>query len=130
MALLSKEEHEGLLRRIAESGGATPDMLDEIQKLRDDYDEREGMLRRESETYDGEDNPGEEVESRGESAVDAEDVSRETNDDWREKYEDIRRKYIERFFTTPEEVKEEQTEDVKEDGENVSYETLFKRKEG
>lgn len=110
----SKEEHEGLLKQIAETGGDTENMLDLIQKLRDDYDERIGMENKIQE---------DETELGGEK--------------WKEKYEELRRKYIDRFFATPEEakkdmyeVKEEAKEDVKRDGKKVSFEELFEEREG
>lgn len=49
--MLKKEEHENLLKQIADSGGDTANMLDLMQKLRDDFDEREGMLKKYSEKY-------------------------------------------------------------------------------
>lgn len=146
MALLSKEEHEGLLRRIAETGGATPEMLEDIQKLRDEYDERMGELRRYGERRDKDRPEGSEEEERKLDREDRRDEREDRRDDrddvesrgerevdptdWRGKYEEIRKKYIDRFFTSPEEVKEDQEEDVKRDGEKVTFEELFKEREG
>ena len=42
-----------ILRRIMETGGLTPDMEEDIQRLRDDFDERESILKKYGETYDG-----------------------------------------------------------------------------
>lgn len=124
---MTKDEHEALLRRIAETGGATPEMLDDIQKLRDEYDEREGMLKRYGETYDGENREREDSAPEGRRDGDKEEVSRE-DIDWRGKYEEIRKKYIDRFFSSPEKAKEEQEEDVTKDGESMTYEELFKER--
>lgn len=118
--MLSKDEHENLLKAIADSGGDTANMLDLMQKLRDDYDEREGMLAKYGETRDGEDAEGK----------DEERTEGETKVDWRAKYDDLEKRYKERFFTTREEVKEEQTEDIKEDGKEYEYEKLFEEREG
>lgn len=106
MALI-KEEHENLLRAIAETGGATDNMLELIQKLRDDYDEREGMLKRYEEDKD---------------------KTVEFNvDDWvkRSDYDELRRKYLDRFFGKEvEEIKDEEKEpDVK------TIDDLFERKD-
>lgn len=58
----------------------------------------------------------------------------EGQEDWETKYKENdeawRKKYRERFFSTPEDVKEEQKENVKEDGEKRSFEDLFEEREG
>lgn len=58
-------------------------------------------------------------------------------EEWQKKLDDLdaswRDKYKARFFegqTTPQEVKDEQTEDVKDDGESVTFEDLFEEREG
>ena len=118
--MLKKEEHENLLKQIADSGGDTANMLDLMQKLRDDFDEREGMLKKYGEKYDGENSPKEDVETEKEK----------DGVNWKEKYADLERKYKERFFTTPKEVKEETEEDVERDGKKQSFEELFTEREG
>lgn len=56
--------------------------------------------------------------------------------DWKQKYNELdetwRKRYRERFFsgTTPEEVLEEQQEDIIDDAENRSFEDLFEEREG
>ena len=49
---------------------------------------------------------------------------------WREKYEDIRKKYRERFFSTPEEAKEDQKDDIEYDTESTekTFEELFEER--
>lgn len=136
--MYSKEEHENLLKEIAETGGDTANMLELLQKLRDDFDEREGELRRYGEERDANppDTKDEEERIVEESTRDnAEDngIRRDpVLDDMVPKsdYEDLRRKYIERFFSNPDEAKEEQKEDVKDDGEAKSFDQLFEKKEG
>ena len=54
MAILTKTGMNKILRRIMETGGLTPDMEEDIQRLRDDFDERESILKKYGETYDGE----------------------------------------------------------------------------
>lgn len=58
-------------------------------------------------------------------------------EEWQKKLDDLdaswRDKYKARFFegqTTPQEVKEEQTEDIKDDGESVTFDDLFEEREG
>lgn len=59
-------------------------------------------------------------------------------EDWKTKYEENdkawREKYKSRFFssdsTTPSDVKDEQEEDVVDDGEETTFEDLFEEREG
>ena len=44
-----------ILKRIMETGGVTDAMEKDIQDLRDEFNEREGILKRYGETYDRED---------------------------------------------------------------------------
>ena len=136
---LTKKEHEDLLREIAETGGDTANMLELMQKLRDDFDEREGELRGYGEERDKERPEGAEKEDeriRRESREDDKEDRGERRDPLskdvvsRAEYDELKRKYIDRFFSTPEEVKKETEKDVKRDGENQTFEELFKRKEG
>lgn len=60
-----------------------------------------------------------------------------SDEEWQRRYDELdqswRKKYRDRFFnseTTPSEVKEEQTENVKEDTEIKSFEELFTEREG
>lgn len=58
----------------------------------------------------------------------------EGQEDWKKRYEENdrewREKYRERFFSTPEEAKDDQEENVKEDGEKRTFEELFAEREG
>lgn len=137
---LNKDEHENLLKEIAMTGGDTDNMLKLLQRLRDDFDEREGMLRKEGEERDKEspDTGKEREEIREESEEDDKEdkglrrdpLSRDMVS--RKEYDDLKRKYIERFFGTPESVMREQTEDAKKDAKSdeLSYDDLFKEREG
>ena len=55
-------------------------------------------------------------------------------EDWKSKYESLdgewRKRYRDRFFSSREEAKEEQEEDIKDDGKKRSFETLFEEREG
>lgn len=46
---MTVDEAKGLLDEIEKSGGLTDNMRDGIRRLKDDYDEREGMLKKEGE---------------------------------------------------------------------------------
>lgn len=86
---------EEILKRIIGDRDLTDDMLEDIKKLKDSYDEQQGMANH-----------------------------------WKAKYDDLRGRYIERFFTSPEQIKEDTEEDVKEDGEVKSFDELFDEREG
>lgn len=123
MAILTKTGMDKILRRIMETGGLTEDMERDIDRLRSDFDEREGMLRRYGETYDGEDM--DEYEWRGRD-----------DEDWRRRYEEMRQRYLDRFFGGRDEGEEyreimrETEEDVRRDGEPQTFDELLERTEG
>lgn len=52
----TRAAYEELLTRLMNSGELTPDMEEDFSRLKDELDEREGMLARYGETYDGENN--------------------------------------------------------------------------
>lgn len=51
---------------------------------------------------------------------------------WSEKYDNMRRRYRERFFSSPEEAKNEQYEDIDKDDDStaMTFESLFDEREG
>lgn len=115
-----------IIERIADSGGLDDDMLGDLKKLKDELDEREGMLKKYGESYDGEN-----WRDRAEAAE-------------RER-DEIRRKYRDRFLygedkkaeevaddkqTSREEIKREQKEDIRRDGKKQTFEELFEEREG
>lgn len=128
--MYTKEEYDNLLREIAQTGGDTPAMLDLLQKLRDDFDDREGQLRRYGEGEDKEVPEGDAAEEAKIVEESKEDNSedgglRRDPIDWEQKYKELERKYIDRFFSKPETV--EDTEDrYEEESKEVKIEDLFK----
>lgn len=126
MAILTKTGMDKILRRIMETGSLTEDMERDIDRIRSDFDEREGMLRRYGETYDGEDM--DEYEWRGRDD--------EFREDWRGRYEEMRQRYLDRFFGGRDEGEEyreimrETEEDVRRDGEPQTFDELLERTEG
>lgn len=108
-----------------ETGGLTPEMEEDISKLQSEFDEREGVLKKFGEVYDGEDK--DEYDYKENTQI-------EPTDNYKIKYEEMRQKYLDRFFggvePKVEEIKEETEEDVKRDGEEQSYEDLFEKREG
>lgn len=52
--MLTRKGVDGLLRRIMETGGMTEDMEKDVERLRAEFDEREGILKKYGEEWDGE----------------------------------------------------------------------------
>ena len=127
MAILTRSGVNKILRRIMETGGLTDDMEKDIKRLQDDFDEREGMLKNYGEVYDGEDMDEYDFVPR-------ESTTLEGGEDYKGMYEDMKQKYLDRFFggvgNEVEEVKEEQEKDVQRDGEEQTFESLFEKREG
>lgn len=142
------EEYTDLLKEIANSGGDTPKMMELLQKLRDDYDEREGMLKKYGEerdrtTPEGEGKEREKIRKESEEdneedggkrrrAYDGDWVSRDEFDKMRGEMERIRRAYVDKYFSSPDDAIREQKEDIKKDdkADNMSFDDLFKDREG
>mgnify|MGYP001042292144 CR=1 FL=1 len=116
---LTRDEYVELLKHISETGGDTDDMLEALKRLQDDFDEREGMLRELGETRDKETYTNDDV-------FDKDGVK------WSEKYDDMRRRYRDRFFTTGTAVIEAQEDDIEKDSDStkMSYDDLFEDREG
>ena len=100
---LTKQEHEEILKSIVEGSDLNDELLNHIQTLRNEF----------TETVDG-------------------------GDEWQAKYTDLKEKYTARFFSEPDEtttdkkvdkVKKEQKKDVERDGEEITYDDLFKKRE-
>lgn len=136
MAILTKTGMNKILRRIMETGGLTPDMEEDIQRLRDDFDERESILKKYGETYDSED--ADEYEYTGRNTDDTYTPKEEEKDakEWRTKYEEMKARYLDRFFggidndKNFEETMNETREDVERDGEPQTFDELLERVEG
>lgn len=136
MAILTRSGMTKILRRIMESGGMTDDMEEDVRRLQDDFDEREGILRKYGETYDGEDRDEYEFSERDGTSINTPREEDKLADDWRIKYEEMKKRYLDRFFGTDEieddyfETMRKTREDVKRDGEPQSFDELLERVEG
>lgn len=115
------EEAYRIIEDIGKTGGLDENMLDNLKKLKDALDEREGMLNKDDyETV---------LKERDELIIE--------RDKLRKEKDEIVDKYIKRFMygdnekeTNFEEVKEETEEDVKRDGTEQAFSELFERREG
>lgn len=135
--MLDKESYYNLLKEIADTGGPSDAMMELLQKLRDDFDEREGMLRRYGETSDSESpaTPEAEERIREESEQDNEEDGGLRRDPIqaaepemvpKTEYDELRRKYIERFFMPPAAVPQDEHA-VQDEGDGVkTFDELFK----
>lgn len=145
----TRAAYEELLTRLMNSGELTSDMEEDFRRLKDELDEREGMLARYGETYDGENKEYEwvarEVETDGtkdgsddvvqdDKENDVIDTPEENVIDWEAKYRDLKERYIDRFMGR---IKEENLDDMRNDLErgrddggegvnDVTYNDLFK----
>lgn len=129
--MLTRHGAHGLMRKIWETGGLTPDMEEDIKRLKDDFDEREGILRKYGEVYDGEDKDDYDyVERASEAGTDASEWETKYNS-LSADYDSLKQRYLDRFFGTGD-VKEEfddavddQKEDTIRDGEPQTFEELL-----
>lgn len=132
--MLTKTGMDKILRRIYETGGLTEDMEKDIDRIRTDFDEREGLLRNYGEVYDGEDMDEYDFAPRDTDTVYTPDE--EEKIDWEGKYNEMKKRYVDRFFGTDEvrekdaEIDEETEEDVKRDGTSQSFDELLTKVEG
>lgn len=137
MALLTGAGMRKILRRIMETGGLTEDMEKDVERLKDDFDEREGILRRYGEVYDGEDRDEYEYTGRDTDTVYTPREEEKEARDWRGEYERMKARYLDRFFGGSQDVEDdydrvmrETREDVERDGEPQTFDELLERVEG
>lgn len=133
MAILTRSGMEKILRRIMESGGMSEDMEQDIERLKDDFDEREGILKRYGETYDGEGRDEYDYSERDDINI---YTPKEEEKDWKQEYDNLKERYMNRFFGTSDikeefdDTMEDTKEDVKRDGTVQSFDELLERVEG
>lgn len=133
MAILTSAGMRKILRRIMETGGLTPEMEEDIERLKNDFDEREGILKKYGEVYDGEDKDEYEYTGRDTDTV---YTPKEEENEWRTKYEGMKQRYLDRFFGGAQDSGEfehtmnETENDVERDGEPQTFDELLERTEG
>ena len=133
MAILTSAGMNKILRRIMETGGLTPEMEKDIERLKNDFNEREGILKKYGEVYNGEDK--DEYEFTGHD-TDTVYTPREEENEWRKKYENMKQRYLDRFFGGVqdsgefEQMMNATEKDVKRDGEPQTFDELLERTEG
>lgn len=125
MALLTGNGMESILRRIMDKSDIEDEeMIADIDRLRSDFSEREGILRNYGDVSDGDDD------------YEFIEKVREDGDEWKEKYNRLRKQYTDRFFGNSdveedfEEIMDETEEDVERDGTVQTIDELLERVEG
>lgn len=125
MALLTGKGMESILRRIMDKSDIEDEeMIADIERLRSDFSEREGILKNYGDVSEGDDD------------YEFVEKSREDGDDWKEKYNRLRKQYTDRFFGSSdvkedfEEIMDETEEDVERDGTVQTIDELLERVEG
>lgn len=137
--MIDKDSYYNLIKEIALSGDATPKMMENLQKLRDELDEREGELKKYKESSDRDKIEGvkkEEEKIENESIND----NKEDNgmrrdpldyDALSKKYDDLKKAYVERYFTNQEQIVEAQLKDLRYDEKpNKNYADIWDNREG
>lgn len=104
---LSKDEYLNIIKKISERTGDNEEIMTDLRILSENYPEEVVKFKEE-------------------------DVYSEDGVRWSEKYDDMRRRYRERFFSGIEESKSEQLEDIEEDNKSSkkTYDELFADREG
>lgn len=125
MALLTGKGMETILRRIMDKSDIEDEeMIADIERLRSDFSEREGILKNYGDVSEGDDD------------YEFIEKSREDGDGWKEKYNRLRKQYTDRFFGNSdvkenfEEIMDETVEDVERDGTVQTIDELLERVEG
>lgn len=93
MAILTKSGAYKLYGKILDTGGLTEDMEKDVKRLKDDFDEREGILHKYGEVYDGEDKDDYEWK-----ATEGPTIEAGSGEEWKQKYEMLKNRYINTFL--------------------------------
>lgn len=125
MALLTGKGMESILRRIMDKSDIEDEeMLADIERLRSDFSEREGILKNYGDISEGDDD------------YEFVEKAREDGDEWKEKYNRLRKQYTDRFFGNSdveedfENIMDVTVEDVERDGTVQTIDELLERVEG
>ena len=122
--MLTKKGVESILGRIMETGGFTDDMEKDVKRLKDELDEREGVLREYGEEWDGE---AEEYDWKPKAREDYRGRFEELTG----KYNDLVERYNRKFFAGGSAHEEDTTIDEGDntvpdsEGEDIKVNDLF-----
>lgn len=130
MALLTRKKYDEILREFVAGDEINDELLNLVETLRNDFAEREGYL---GQSYDEEldyydyktAEVKEEVNDELNNKIEELESDKKALED---KYNDLVKKYKDRFFGIVEEVVEEK-EEYEDDGSDITFEDLFETKE-
>lgn len=113
--MLTRTGANKIFRRILETGGLTPQMEEDVEKLQKHFDECETILANSGEIQDGDD-----IE---EYEFIMKEVAESGDNEFKQKYEELHQRYLDRFFGGSKEDEEsEESEDSEEVEENEEIE--------
>lgn len=122
--MLTRKGWRSIIERISERNNFDEETINDLESLKNDFEEKESVLRKYGNEYD------EDIDEY----TFTEKTVLDSTEDYKAKYEDIKKKYLDRFFggetKEVERVEKNVEEDVKKDGEEKSFDELFKEMEG
>ncbi len=133
MALMTRAGMRKILEEMMDMSDMTgnEEFESRVNRLREDFEERENYLKNYGDVYEGDDKDEYEYVGRDMEPV---YTPREEEKIYEQKYNDLKKKYYDRFFGNTqddvEEIMEEQEENVKEDGEAKTFDELLYNVEG
>ena len=136
MSLLTASGMDKILRRIMEKGELNDELANDVQRIRDDFAERNKYLGMIGEVYNGEDKDEYEFSPNVATNVYTPDEEKKLAENSANKYNEIKKQYIDRFFggnpetTDVGEIMEDTVSDVQRDGEPQTFDELLDRTEG
>lgn len=137
MSILTSAGMDKILRRIMESGDINEEITNDIQRLRDDFNERTSYLERLGTVYTGDDVDEYEFTINENSDVYTPAERTDNDNSWEMRYNNLKKQYLDRFFGGVEqegvdiqEIMDDTVADVQRDGEPQSFDELLERTEG
>lgn len=137
MSILTSAGMDKILRRIMESGDINEEMSNDIQRLRDDFNERTSYLERLGTVYTGDDVDEYEFTINENSDVYTPAERTDNDNSWEMRYNELKKQYLDRFFGGVEregvdiqEIMDDTVADVQRDGEPQTFDELLDRTEG
>ena len=137
MSILTSAGMDKILRRIMESGDINEEMTNDIQRLRDDFNERTSYLERLGTVYSGDDVDEYEFTINENSNVYTPAERTDIDNSWEMRYNELKKQYLDRFFGGVEqegvdiqEIMDDTVTDVQRDGEPQTFDELLDRTEG
>lgn len=136
MSILTSGGMDKILRRIMEKGELNDELANDVQRIRDDFTERNNYLGMIGEVYNGEDKDEYDFSPNSSTNIYTPSEEKKLAENWENKYNEIKKQYLDRFFggnpesTEVGEIMDDTITDVKRDGESQTFDELLERTEG